>query len=104
MAQEVAWDTDHSQFFVVVTSGDLKRGCRQSNLLVFSAKSVLRVLNGPATEPRPRATALASMCALSNEPAIHLAKWIDNGHTIPFIGQRGRDSQQLFPVYGHVAP
>ncbi len=80
---------DGTRFFVVISKGNLQNNTNEYSLLLFDV-----VAGVPSAKPK----VLTTMSSSSNEPAIIGAKWLNDGETIAFIGERPGRPAEVFTL------
>lgn len=83
----VQFSPDGKNFVIVLRKGNLEKNTNDFSLLLWHTKDVFSAL---APE------VLLTMSSSSNLDAITDVKWLDDNETIAFLGERPRESHQLF--------
>jgi dipeptidyl aminopeptidase/acylaminoacyl peptidase len=78
---------DRSQFVFVVRKGNIERNTNEYSLLLFQAKEAFR-------NPTPRV--LITMSSSTNREAIRGVKWLNDGKTVVFLGERLGQTPAVF--------
>jgi hypothetical protein len=77
------------RFVVVLKKGDLEKNVNVYTMLLYESD---RALHSPAP------VTLVAMASGSNRPAIEDVKWLGDGRTILFIGERDNDVPEIFAL------
>lgn len=80
---------DGREFIVVVRKGNVRRNSNEFSLLLFHTREALQT-------PKPRI--LLTMSSRSNRDAISHLRWLQDGHTITFLGENLHGMPQVYAL------
>lgn len=80
---------DGREFLIVVRKGSVRRNTNDFSLLLFHTREAFH---------SPGSQILLTMSSGSNRDAISHVRWLDDGHTITFLGEDSREIPQVFAI------